>query len=136
MRGMLLLVVMGLAPTVAAQGQEAPSYPAGTVLVVAPTHYPFAAVEIAGGIKGAEIVEVSLIEAMRMAKQNPSITGVLHIDITADSLIERGRVVCYSPQGAKRWEERVLFNMGGNADRIAEKYASRLAKKTAGKTCP
>ena len=126
-----------LAMPVVAVAQEAPvRYAPGSALVVATPRYPFAAVEVAGAVRGGEVVEMSLVEAMRVAKADGNISGVVNIDLTTDSLIERGRVVCYDKVGRKAWEERVMFNMGGSADRLAEKFASRLADKARGKSCP
>lgn len=131
-----IVLLAGAGPVVAQELTQPKQYAPGTALVVATQKHPFAAVEVGSGIQGGEVVEVSLIEAMRMAKADPNITGVIDIGLSTDSLIERGRVVCYDRTGRKAWEERVMFNMGGSADRIAEKFASRLAEKTRGKRCP
>lgn len=130
-----MLGLLAIAGT--ASGQEGQSaYAPGSALVVATPRYPFAAVEVAGAVRGGEVVEMSLVEAMRVAKADGNVSGVVSIDLSTDSVIERGRVVCYEKSGRKAWEEKVMFNMGGSADRLAEKFASRLAEKARGKSCP
>jgi len=116
---------------------QAPSetYPPDTVLVVAPVNYPFAAVQISGGIPGAVVVETSLVQTFRTAKSNPNVTGVIDINLATDQAWETGRVVCYASSGEKRWEEKVFFNVGGGAQRIAEKFTDKLAAKTRGRGC-
>lgn len=112
------------------------TYPPGTVLVVAPTQYPFAGVEIGGEFSGSVVVETSLIQTMAVARQNPNVQGVIDVIIDAESLYERGSVTCYAINGKKRWVEKVMFNMGGGAAKIAEKFSAKLAEKVRGKTCP
>ncbi|MFC5576928.1 hypothetical protein ACFPOA_02730 [Lysobacter niabensis] len=127
----LLLLVPG---TVLAQARPE-TYPPDTVLVVAPTNYPFAGIQISGGIPGAVVVESSLVQAFRIAKAEPNVTGVIDINLATDQAWETGRVVCYASSGEKRWEEKVFFNVGGGAERVAEKFTDKLAAKTRGKTC-
>ena len=110
-------------------------YPPDTILVVAPSNYPFAAVQISGGIPGAVVVETSLVQTFGIAKANPNVTGVIDINLATDQAWETGRVVCYASSGEKRWEERVFFNVGGGAQRIAEKFTDKLAAKTRGRRC-
>lgn len=127
----LLLLVSG---AVVAQAQPE-AYPPDTILVVAPSNYPFAAVQISGGIPGAVVVESSLVQAFRTAKSDPNISGVIDINLATDQAWETGRAVCYASSGEKRWEEKVFFNVGGGAQRVAEKFTDKLAAKTRGKTC-
>lgn len=115
---------------------NADEYPPNTVLVVSPPNYPFAGVEISGEIPGAVPVEIPLVQAMAAARQNQNVIGIIDVMIAAESLFERGRVTCYSPTGKKQWAEKVMFNMGGGADKIAEKFSARLAGKVHGKHCP
>jgi len=127
----LILLISGAA---IAQAQQE-IYPPGTVLVVAPSNYPIAGVQISGGIPGAVTVESSLVQAFRTAKSDPNITGVIDINLATDQAWETGRVVCYASSGEKRWEEKVFFNVGGGAERVAEKFTDKLAAKTRGKAC-
>ena len=133
MRKLLFLALMLVVP-LTASAQD--TYPPGTVLVVAPTQYPFAGVEIGGDFSGSVVVETSLIQTMAVARQNPNIQGVIDVIIDAESLYERGSVTCYATNGKKQWVEKVMFNMGGGAAKIAEKFSARLAEKVRGKTCP
>lgn len=116
--------------------QEAQPYPPGSVLVVAPAQYQFASIQIAAGIRGGTPTEVSLIQAFAIAKSDPNVTGVIDISLATDQAFETGRVVCYDRSGRKAWQEKVMFNFGGGAERIAEKFTDKLAEKTRGKSCP
>lgn len=127
-----LLVGLGVA---AANAQEVKMHPSGTVLVVAPAEFSFAAVQIAGGIPGGTPAEGSLIQAFAVAKSDPNVTGVIDISLATDQAFETGRVVCYDRSGRKAWQEKVFFNFGGGAERIAEKFTDKLAEKTRGKAC-
>lgn len=78
---------------------------------------------------------MSLIKAFSAAKADPNVTGVIDIGLATDQAWETGRVVCYAASGEKRWEEKVFFNFGGGAERVAEKFTDKLAAKTRGKSC-
>lgn len=101
-----------------------------------PENYPFAAIEISAGIPGAVVVETPLMQTFSASKLNPNVVGIIDISLITDVWDETGRVACYSPNGKKRWEERVRFGLGGSADHVAEKFTTRLAKKVSGKLCP
>lgn len=130
--GLLLLLVAG---ATTAQTTAPVPYPPDTVLVVAPSNYPFAAVQISGGIPGAVVVETSLVQTFQAAKSDSNVTGIIDINLATDQAWETGRVVCYASSGEKRWEEKVFFNVGGGAQRVAEKFTDKLAAKTRGRTC-
>lgn len=106
------------------------------VLVVPDPKYPWAAPQIAGAIKSPSVMfNGSLLDAFSQAKQQSS-AGVIEILLTTDAAFESGRVVCYRPQGAKVWEEKVMFNLGGGRERIARRFADNLTEKVMGRTCP
>lgn len=130
-----VLALLILAPATALAQTQQETYPPNTVLVVAPNNYPFAGVQISGGIPGAIVVESSLVQAFRIANADLNVTGVIDINLATDQAWETGRVVCYASSGEKRWEEKVFFNVGGGAERVAEKFTDKLAAKTRGKTC-
>jgi hypothetical protein len=104
--GLLLLLLT--TQSVWAQTNTPDPYPPDTVLVVAPNNYPFAAVQISGGIPGAVVVETSLVQAFGIAKADTNVTGVIDINLATDQAWETVRVVCYASPGEKRWEERDL----------------------------
>lgn len=120
----------------AATAQEDQPYPPGTVLVVAPAQYQFASIQMAGSIQGGVPVETSLVQAFTVAKSDANVTGVIDISLATDQAFETGRVVCYDRSGRKVWQEKVMFNFGGGAERIAEKFTDKLAAKIRGKSCP
>ena len=134
MKGLLSLLFVFGTPYGQEMSQPTP-YPPGTVLVVAPQHYPFAAIQISGGIRGGVPVETSLINAFGIARSDPNVTGVIDISLATDQAWETGRVACYASSGEKRWEERVFFNVGGGAERVAQKFTDKLAAKTRGRSC-
>ena len=76
------------------------------------------------------------MQTFSASKLNPNVVGIIDISLITDVWDETGRVACYSPNGKKRWEERVRFGLGGSADHVAEKFTTRLAKKVSGKLCP
>lgn len=132
------LVLLAMFSTFTAMAQEpTPTpYPPGTVLVVAPAQYQFASIQIAAGIQGGVPVETSLVQTFAIAKSNPNVTGIIDISLATDQAWETGRVVCYARTGEKAWQEKVFFNAGGGAERIAEKFTDKLAEKTRGRSCP
>lgn len=131
----LLISCLAFAAFSASAQEVQKPYAPGTVLVVAPSKYPFAGVQIAGGIQGGVVVEMSLIQAFNIAKSDPNVTGVIDINLATDQAWETGRVICYSSAGKKVWQEKVFFNFGGGAERVAEKFTDKLAAKTRGKSC-
>lgn len=106
------------------------------VYVVPDPDHPWAAAQIGAALLDTVTYhEGSLLQALSLA-QSGKAKGVVEIKIDSKSLWETGRVVCYSPNGKKLWEETVFANFGGGQEGIARKFADRLEKKVAGKRCP
>jgi len=118
------------------EGHSAPG--SGTiVLVVSDPNHPWAAGPLSAPLASpATLFDGSLSQAIQAARQQPNITGILEISLVTDSAFESGRVSCYRPNGASVWVEKVMFNIGGGAERIARRFADALAKKISGKVCP
>jgi hypothetical protein len=113
------------------------SYPSGTLLVVGPREFPWSIPQIAASLGShATPFDGSIAEAMKQAKSNPEIIGVAEISLSVDTAFESGRVVCSLPNGSKIWEEKVMFNLGGGAERIARRFVDNLANKVARRPCP
>ncbi|RYG89254.1 MAG: hypothetical protein EON58_19435 [Alphaproteobacteria bacterium] len=110
---------------------------AGSVLVVSDPNHPWASGPLSASLASpTTLFEGSLSQAITAARQQPNISGILEISLVTDSAFESGRVTCYRPGGGSVWVEKVMFNIGGGAERIARRFADGLAKKIAGKTCP
>lgn len=119
------------------EGPNPPTYPKGTLLVVGPQEFSWSVPQIAASLGGhATPFKGSIAEAMAQAKTNPEIVGVAEISLSVDTAFESGRVVCSLPNGSKVWEEKVMFNLGGGAERIARRFVDSLSKKVANRTCP
>ncbi|RYZ73694.1 MAG: hypothetical protein EOP09_01515 [Proteobacteria bacterium] len=122
---------------VAAPAVQGNQLTAGTVLVVSDPNHPWASGPLSASLASpTTLFEGSLSQAITAARQQPSIAGILEISLVTDSAFESGRVTCYRPNGGSVWVEKVMFNIGGGAERIARKFADGLAKKIARKTCP
>lgn len=110
---------------------------ASSVLVVSDPNHPWAAGPLAASLASpTSLYSGSLSQAIEMAKKSPAIPGILEISLVTDSAFESGRVTCYRSNGSSVWVEKVMFNIGGGAERIARRFADGLAKKIKGKTCP
>ena len=130
MRAVLLPALMMFAGVSSAQ-----EHGANTLLVVPDTNYPWAAAQL-GAATGDDVVyhEGTLLQALASAQAGKA-GGVLEIKLDSGAAWETGRVVCYAPNGKKRWEEKVFFNFGGSAERVARMFADKLEKKISGKRC-
>lgn len=107
------------------------------VLVVSDSNHPWASGPLAASLASpTSLYEGSLSQAIGTAKQNTSVSGILEISLVTDSAFESGRVTCYRPNGSSVWVEKVMFNIGGGAERIARRFAEGLSKKIKGRTCP
>lgn len=114
-----------------------PTYAAGTLLVVGPREFAWSIPQIAASLGShATPFNGSIAEAMAQAKSNSQIVGVAEISLSVDTAFESGRVVCSLPNGSKVWEEKVMFNLGGGAERIARRFADSLSNKVANRPCP
>jgi hypothetical protein len=119
------------------EGPKSQSFPSGTLLVVGPREFPWSIPQIAASLGShATPFDGSIAEAMVLAKSNREIVGVAEISLSVDTAFESGRVVCSLPSGTKVWEEKVMFNLGGGAERIARRFVDSLAKRVAGRPCP
>ncbi|KQZ63580.1 hypothetical protein ASD53_18770 [Lysobacter sp. Root559] len=119
-----------------AQGLDAgaPAAPK-TTLVVPDAAHPWAAAQIGSALQGdISYQEGSLLQALAAAKAGAAV-GVVEIRLDTSAAFESGRVVCYSPEGRKLWEEKVMFNLGGGEERIARRFVDALEKKVEGKRC-
>jgi hypothetical protein len=126
-------------PQTPAQSDSSKShpYPSGTLLVVGPREFPWSIPQIAASLGShATPFDGSIADAMVQARSNPEIVGVAEISLSVDTAFESGRVVCSLPNGSKVWEEKVMFNLGGGAERIARRFVDSLAKKVARRPCP
>jgi hypothetical protein len=120
-----------------AQSAGAPTYAPGTVLVIGPSDYDWAAPQIAGARSPAAVpTSGTLSDAIRLAGTESAIIGVLHLDLDVDSVFETGRLTCYRPNGSKVWDQTVRVSSPGGAEHVAHVFVNKLAKKTKSKTCP
>jgi hypothetical protein len=131
---LLASVPGGFAPTPAPQ----PAHPAGAVLVVASNPaYPWAALEIAGALKGPTIPFTgTLAEAIEAAKADPSVEGIVDVTIDVDSASDAVRAVCYRPQGGKGWARETARSGRGSKEQMARRMVARVAERTKGLDCP
>jgi hypothetical protein len=124
-------------PGTHSDGPNAQTYPNGTLLVVGPEQFSWSIPQIAASLgTHATPFNGSIAEAVMQAKSNPAIVGVAEISLSVDTAFESGRVVCSLPNGSKVWEEKVMFNLGGGAERIARRFVDSLSKKVANRPCP
>lgn len=108
-----------------------------TVLVVSDPNHPWASGPLSASLASpTTLYEGSLTQAIGMARQTSDVLGILEISLVTDSAFESGRVTCYRPNGSSVWVEKVMFNIGGGADRIARRFTDSLSKKVKGKSCP
>ncbi len=130
MRRFSLLMFFLFASATSAQEQSPTK-----LLVVPDPSYPWAAAQL-GAATGDEVAyhEGTLLQALALARTGQA-GGVLEIKLDSGSAWETGRVVCYAPNGKKRWEEKVFFNFGGSAERVARMFADKLEKNISGKHC-
>ena len=124
--------LMLLAFTASVSAQEPSSK---KLLVVPDANNPWAAAQL-GAATGDDVIyhEGTLLQALALAQAGQA-GGVLEIKLDTSSAWETGRVVCYAPNGKKRWAEKVFFNFGGSAERVARMFADKLEKKITGKHC-
>lgn len=129
-----------LAQKIAPLGNSVPSeesYASGTILVVGPSEYSWSIPQIAGALGPAAVpFEGSVVDAVAKAKANSAITAIAEISLSVDTAFESGRVVCLLPSGKKVWEEKVMFNLGGGAERVARRFVDNLSEKVAKRKCP
>lgn len=130
MKNVFLLVLLAIAAATSAQEAN----PA-KLLVVPDPNYPWAAAQL-GAATGDDVTyhEGTLLQALALAQAGHA-GGVLEIKLDSDAAWETGRVICYAPNGKKRWEEKVFFNFGGSAERVARMFADKLERKITGKHC-
>jgi len=130
MKHLSLLLLLTFAASTSAQE------PNPTKLLVVPDpNYPWAAAQL-GAATGDDVAyhEGTLLQALALAQMGQA-GGVLEIKLDSGSAWETGRVVCYAPNGKKRWEEKVFFNFGGSTERVARMFADKLERKITGKHC-
>ena len=109
----------------------------GTVLVVGPTEYAWAAPQIAGSLAPpATPFKGTLPDAFTAATSNPDVVGVVEVALDVESVFESGRVVCYTPAGAKKWEQKVRVSSPGGAEHIARRFVDKLSTRVKGRRCP
>jgi hypothetical protein len=115
----------------------APQYAPGTVLVIGPAKYDWAAPQIAGA-RGPSAVAVngSLSDAMKLASANGAIVGILQLGLDVEVVFETGTLTCYRPNGAKSWDKTVRVSSPGGAEHVAHVFVNKLAEKTKSKPCP
>ncbi len=115
----------------------APKYPPGTVLVIGPSDYEWAAPQIAGA-RGPSAVAItgSLSDAMKLASTNTAIIGILQLALDVEVVFETGTLTCYQPNGAKTWDKTVRVSSPGGAEHIAHVFVNKLAERTKSKACP
>ena len=130
MKRLSLMMLLAFAVSTSAQEPNAPK-----LLVVPDPNYPWAAAQL-GAATGDNVTyhEGTLLQALALA-QTGQAGGILEIKLDSGSGWETGRVVCYAPNGKKRWEEKVFFNFGGSAERVARMFADKLEQKITGKHC-
>jgi hypothetical protein len=130
MKNLSLLILWGFAAAASAQDLQTTK-----LLVVPDPNYPWAAAQL-GAATGDDVVyhEGTLLQAFALAKKGQA-GGVMEIKLDSGSAWETGRVICYAPNGKKRWEEKVFFNFGGSAERVARMFADKLEEKISGKHC-
>jgi hypothetical protein len=116
---------------------SAPQYVPGTVLVIGPAKYDWAAPQIAGA-RGPSAVAISgsLSDAMKIAAANGAIVGILQLDLDVEVVFETGILTCYRPNGAKSWDKTVRVSSPGGAEHVARVFVNKLADKTKSKVCP
>jgi hypothetical protein len=114
-----------------------PQYAPGTVLVIGPAKYDWAAPQIAGA-RGPTAVTVngSLADAMKLAAVNRNIIGILQLDLDVEVVFETGTLTCYRPNGAKSWDKTVRVSSPGGAEHVAHVFVNKLAEKTRSTACP
>ena len=115
----------------------APQYAPGTVLVIGPANYDWAAPQIAGARgPSAAAINGSLSDAMKLAAANRAIVGILQLDLDVEVVFETGTLTCYRPNGAKSWDKTVRVSSPGGAEHVARVFVNKLAEKTKSKACP
>jgi hypothetical protein len=114
-----------------------PPFQPGTVLVIGPSSFPWAAPQVAGSVgKAASSFEGSLDQAVKTAATDSNVVGILEVGLEVDVVFESGRIVCYSPKGARVWEKVVRVSSPGGQEHIARNFVRKLSAKIKGKTCP
>lgn len=122
---------------VPAPSPSTPAYLAGTVLVLGPEKYDWAALQIATARGTSAVpIEGSLVSAVKIAGENPGVVGILQVTLDVEAIFETGRLTCYRPNGTKSWDKGVSVNFGGGPDKIARRYVKALADGTKSRTCP
>jgi len=114
-----------------------PIYAPGTVVVIGPSEYDWAAVQIAGS-RGPSAVPMSgsLSDAVKLAAGNSSIAGILQLELDVETVFETGRLTCYRPSGAKSWDKTVRVSSPGGAEHVAHVFVNKLVDRTTSKACP
>jgi hypothetical protein len=132
-----LLSKLGVRPPGQTESPNPHNYPNGTLLVVGQQEFSWSIPQIAASLGShAKPFDGSIAEAMAQARSTPEIAGVVEISLSVDTAFESGRVICSRPNGSKVWEEKVMFNLGGGAERIARRFVDSLSKKVANRPCP
>lgn len=112
-------------------------YAPGTVLVIGPSKYDWAAPQIAGARGPAAVLfDGSLGDAVKLAATNKAIAGILQLDLDVEVLFETGTLTCYRPNGAKSWDKTVRVSTPGGAEHIAHVFVNKLGERTKSKPCP
>lgn len=84
------------------------AYPPGSVLVIGPKEYPWAAPQVAAALGAPAIpANESLDEAFQVARKSNAVVAVVEVALKVDVAFETGRVICYRPNGEKLWEKVV-----------------------------
>lgn len=111
--------------------------PAGTLLVVGPSEYPWGAPQIAEALGPLAVpIEGTLADAIKAASGDPNVAGLVELRLAVDVPFESGRVVCHKPTGATVWEKVVRVTYPGGAEAIARRFVKKLASKIDGSRCP
>jgi hypothetical protein len=114
-----------------------PQYAPGTILIIGPSNYDWAAPQIAGARGPATVpFNGSLSDAVKLAAANKAIVGILQLDLDVEVLFETGTLTCYRPSGAKSWDKTVRVSSPGGAEHIAHVFVNKLAERTKSKPCP
>lgn len=114
-----------------------PTYKPGTLLVIGPSNFPWAAPQVAGAAgENAVALEGSLDQAIKIAAKNPTIAGVLEVALEVDVPFESGRIVCYGPRGTMLWQKVVRVSSPGGQEHIARNFVKKLSAKIKDKNCP
>ncbi len=112
-------------------------YPENSVIVVATPGFPWAAEDVSKvlGVRATPL-DIGLVEAADIAKQEPNVLGVVEVQVNVSQFYETVHAICRDDQGREIWRERRVLNFGGGQERLARDMVRGLLKKINGKRCP